>query len=161
MINWDALGALAELAGAVAVVLTLAYLARQISQNTKMMRAQAYQARSDTLMDLTMRVAESAALSSIQERVVDFTDGGFSINEDGVASLNPTELSQYRNYLTAHVHRMDNLLKQYELGYLDDDYFEWGIVGSAERFWIPMWKRFGVVLAEPLIQKLSSHIDDT
>ena len=161
MINWDALGALAELAGAVAVVLTLGYLARQISQNTKMMRAQAYQARSDTLMDLTMRVAESEALSSIQDRVVGFTDDGFSINDDGVASLNQTELSQYRSYLTAHAHRMDNLLKQYELGYLDDEYFEWGIAGSAERFWIPMWRRFGVVLAEPFIQKLNSHIDDT
>lgn len=31
--NWDAIGAIAELVGALAVVLTLAYLARQISQN--------------------------------------------------------------------------------------------------------------------------------
>ena len=56
---------------------------------------------------------------------------------------------------------MDNLLKQYELGYLDDDYFEEGIAGSAERFWIPMWRRFGVVLAEPFIQKLSRYTGGT
>ena len=51
------LGALGELVGAFAVFLTLAYLARQIGQNTKIMSAQAYQSRSDALMDLSMRVA--------------------------------------------------------------------------------------------------------
>ncbi|MFT4562959.1 MAG: hypothetical protein ACI9BW_002710 [Gammaproteobacteria bacterium] len=33
--NWDALGAISELVGALAVVATLVYLAIQIRQNTK------------------------------------------------------------------------------------------------------------------------------
>ncbi len=37
--NWDAIGALAELFGAVGVIATLAFLARQIQQNTRALRA--------------------------------------------------------------------------------------------------------------------------
>ena len=36
--NWNAIAAVGELAGAVAVVVSLLYLARQISQNTRAMR---------------------------------------------------------------------------------------------------------------------------
>jgi len=36
--NWNALGALGEILGAVGVIITLIYLARQISQNTRVMR---------------------------------------------------------------------------------------------------------------------------
>ena len=36
--NWEALGALSELIGAIAVVLTLIYLAVQIRQNTRAIR---------------------------------------------------------------------------------------------------------------------------
>lgn len=33
--NWEAIGALGEIAGAVAVIVTLLYLAKQIRQNSK------------------------------------------------------------------------------------------------------------------------------
>lgn len=36
--NWDALGAIGETLGAIGVIVTLIYLARQISQNTRAMR---------------------------------------------------------------------------------------------------------------------------
>ncbi|HUE77864.1 MAG TPA: hypothetical protein VMM83_07985 [Longimicrobiales bacterium] len=38
--NWDAIGAIGEIVGAAAVVVTLFYLARQIRQNTRMARAE-------------------------------------------------------------------------------------------------------------------------
>lgn len=41
--NWDALGAIGELVGAIAVVATLAYLAVQVRQNNKLSRATAVQ----------------------------------------------------------------------------------------------------------------------
>ena len=37
--NWDAIGAIAELLGAIGVIATLVYLARQIGQNITMVRA--------------------------------------------------------------------------------------------------------------------------
>jgi hypothetical protein len=39
--NWDAMGALAELAGALGVILTLIYLSSQLRQNTKALRSTA------------------------------------------------------------------------------------------------------------------------
>ena len=58
--NWDALGAIAELLGAVAVFFTLAYLALQVRQNANALRhqnefsaAQIMQARTDTLINVS------------------------------------------------------------------------------------------------------------
>ena len=45
--DWQAVGAISELIGAVAVVVTLIYLAVQIRQNTSGIRASAYQTWSD------------------------------------------------------------------------------------------------------------------
>ena len=66
--NWDALGAIAELLGAVAVFFTLAYLALQVRQNANALRhqnefsaAQIMQARTDTLIN-----ASAAMLSNEQ-----------------------------------------------------------------------------------------------
>jgi hypothetical protein len=42
--NWDALGAIGEVAGAVAVVITLVYVARQLGEHTKSMRIQSLDA---------------------------------------------------------------------------------------------------------------------
>ena len=39
--NWDALGAIAELFGAIAVVATLAYLAKQMRRTNELAKAQA------------------------------------------------------------------------------------------------------------------------
>ena len=39
MVNWDAVGAIAEILGAVAVFATLAYLTIQVKQNSKLLRA--------------------------------------------------------------------------------------------------------------------------
>ena len=40
--NWDAIGAIAERLGAIGVVVSLLYLATQIRQNTKSVRAAAF-----------------------------------------------------------------------------------------------------------------------
>ena len=49
--NWDAIGAVGELIGAIAVVITLVYLAIQIRQNTKTVRASTYQSVAEALAD--------------------------------------------------------------------------------------------------------------
>ena len=55
---------------------------------------------------------------------------------------------------------MDNLLKQYELGYLDDDYFQRGVVGTANAFWIPISEKFDSHLPSGLIQRLATYAED-
>ena len=49
--NWDALGAIGEVVGAIAVVATLAYLAVQIRQNNKLSQTTAVQTVSQQNLD--------------------------------------------------------------------------------------------------------------
>ena len=48
MVNWDAVGAIAELAGATGVIITLLYLSIQLRQNTKASRITAIQSSMET-----------------------------------------------------------------------------------------------------------------
>ena len=57
--NWDALGAIAELLGSVAVLINLIYLAMQIRQNSKSLRINVEQSISDSLSDLYQQVANT------------------------------------------------------------------------------------------------------
>jgi hypothetical protein len=65
--NWEAVGAVAEILWVLAVLSTLVYVALQIQQNTKMMKANIRQARSDSSVALyslgaTSEIAEIQAL---------------------------------------------------------------------------------------------------
>ena len=72
--NWDALGAIAELLGAIAVFLTLAYLTVQVRQNSKALElqnkfsaAQIMQARTDTLTQVIATSSSAENLSALQK----------------------------------------------------------------------------------------------
>jgi hypothetical protein len=60
--NWDALGAIAELLGAIAVVATLAYLSVQLRQNTASVRTSSAAAHSEAMRSLNIAVAQDAEL---------------------------------------------------------------------------------------------------
>jgi hypothetical protein len=77
-VNWDAIGAIAEIVGAVAVVVTLAYLAREVRQNTRAGKAAAVNASHVSLRENRRSTLASAELSTI------FISGG----------RNPLELSE-------------------------------------------------------------------
>jgi len=67
-IGWDAVGALAELLGAIAVFITLAYLALQIRQNTKAVRSAAVDASINSVMNVRGMMAQDAELAEIFRR---------------------------------------------------------------------------------------------
>ena len=58
--NWDALGAVAELLGAIAVLITLLYLARQITQNRESVES----ASAETVLSNISNALQNAASSS-------------------------------------------------------------------------------------------------
>lgn len=58
--NWEAIGSIGEVAGAVAVILTLIYLARQIRDNTKALSAQSRHSLSEFARQLSQFRAEHA-----------------------------------------------------------------------------------------------------
>jgi len=73
--NWNAVGAVAELLGAVAVVASLAYLAVQIRQNTRAVRGAMYDSMARTNMDWLGPLVSDPQLAETFERAVDRWDG--------------------------------------------------------------------------------------
>jgi len=130
------LGALGEFVGAVGVMITLIYVAVQIRQTRKIVMAQAFQQRSDALQDLSMRMAESESLSAISAKL---RSSGWPRDGRAFEELSDREKEQYRAYLTAHLHRVTNLIHQYDEGLLTTEYYEGGIRGTIV-MWVTMWK---------------------
>ena len=50
--NWDAIGAVGEIAGAAAVIISLVYLARQMIISNRLAKAEAFRAGSGSLIHL-------------------------------------------------------------------------------------------------------------
>ena len=63
--NWEALGAVAETAGAIGVITTLFYLARQLNQNTETVRASAIAATYHTSTDVSRLMAQDPVLAKV------------------------------------------------------------------------------------------------
>lgn len=73
--DWDAVAAIAELIGAIGVILTLVYLAVQVRGNTKVMSAQARHAISELVLRISIFRAENADRIAKLESGVELTDG--------------------------------------------------------------------------------------
>ncbi len=63
--NWDAIGAIAELLGAVGVIASLVYLAGQIRQNTRATRGATYQDLVGLFHQGQVNVANDAEVSEL------------------------------------------------------------------------------------------------
>ncbi len=67
--NWEAIGAVGEVVGALAVVLTLAYLAVQIRQNTNLSKADALQRSTDQYTKLLLDIGSNPELRATWVRI--------------------------------------------------------------------------------------------
>ena len=115
--NWEAIGAIGELVGGIAVIATLIYLAIQVRQsktllerNEKIALSQIYQARADARMSQVLAQAQSGkaeVISSVWGRP-DLIDG-----------LKGNDREIVRQYMTATIVHQDNILYQAKLGLLD------------------------------------------
>lgn len=63
--NWDAMGAVAELLGALVVVITVAYLAVQIRANVAATRAEGRREMDARRFDVILRIAENPDLAKV------------------------------------------------------------------------------------------------
>ena len=95
MLNWDAIGAVGEILGAVGVIVTLGYLAHQIRQNTNATRSQSVQS-----------LAESGA-----------TMNAMIVEKPDVAQMFLTGMSDYRSLSTEDRLRFTFLISQWLLAF--------------------------------------------
>ena len=63
--DWDAIGAAGEVLGAVAVLITLFYLARQVKQNTEEIRSANYHGVTDSFNEINLAVAKNPELARV------------------------------------------------------------------------------------------------
>jgi len=68
--NWDAIGAVGEILGALAVFLSLAYLAIQTRQNTQALRSAAFHQVRDSFAEVSLVMAQSPELVELLARAI-------------------------------------------------------------------------------------------
>ena len=140
-------GSIGEVVGALAVVVTLIYLAKQIRQHThamdegrKLALAQTYQMRSDALQAMLVHAANSEYIGQI---VVEFTELGYPEDVQALDALSDAERRRFRMWQIAQQTRWDNMHYQYQQGYLDREYYEDAFKDRVVRL-APTWKALGL-----------------
>ena len=142
--DWGAIG---EVVGALAVVVTLIYLAKQIRLNThamdegrKLALAQTYQLRSDALQAMLVQAADSEHIGPI---IIKLTGLGYPEDVKALDGLSDTELRRFRMWQIAQQTHWDNMHYQYQQGYLDREYYEDEFKNRVVRL-APTWKALGL-----------------
>ncbi len=112
--NWDAIAAVGELLGALAVLITLVYLAVQIKQNTLAVATATYESTMAGFNDINVVVASHPALASVLDR---------GCQNPGL--LNAEEVVQFNFLLRCYANQWWKLFKLYERGNLPEE--EWSV----------------------------------
>jgi len=142
--DWGAIG---ELVGALAVVATLIYLAKQIRLNTRAMEegrklalAQTYQMRSDALQSMIVHAADSEHIGLI---IVKLTQLGYPEDANALDALTVEERGRFRLWQIGQQTHWDNMYYQYQQGYLDAESYEDTFKERVKRL-APTWQALGL-----------------
>jgi hypothetical protein len=158
--NWDAVGAIAEGLGAVAVVATLVYLSVQLRQNTATVRSNSATAHTQAVQTFTLAIAQDAELNRL------YWSG--LANRAGLED--DDERRRFDSILTGMLLTLEQSMRFHEEGVIDDDL--WGSQRAGlswlahEPGFVNYWKvwgpthhpRFGAVVAEAMNEELSIAI---
>ena len=89
IVNWDALGTIAEIIGATMVVVSVVYLAVQVRENTKLSAEEVVSSAIDAFTDLDRMIAADSDLASILIR-----------GEQALPSLSPEEQRRFDSLIS-------------------------------------------------------------
>ena len=109
--NWEAVGAIGEIVGAIAVVLTLGYLAVQIRYSAKASMSATRQAISDTIISPSMNFVQNSEFRH-----------AFNAHING-EELDSDQILQLEAYCYINLRMWENIHYQYRSGMLSDS--EW------------------------------------
>ncbi len=111
--NWEAIGAVAEAVGAVGVILTLAYLAVQIRQNTKSLRATTSQSVMGDASRFLENLYESPELNTL-----------WLTGHRDPDALSEADRERFHFFIMSWLRRFENIHHQWQSGLLEDDQWE-------------------------------------
>jgi len=138
--NWEAIGALGEVVGALAVILTLLYLAVQIRHSKKLLEenqriavSQTFQTRAAMRMD-SFRFGLDPQDADVLSRTVAPTAKERISNFE---RLSPSEQVQMRSYYSMNLQALDNTLYQGSLGLIEESQLQ--IARNSIQDFYPTW----------------------
>ena len=150
------LGALGEIFGAIAVIVTLIYLAVQIKQNTRSMNenrqlalAQTYQMRADALQSMLVQAACSETLGPL---IVKLTALGYPTDLKSLTAITPAKLGIFKQWQIAQQTHWDNMFYQYQQGFIDPEYYESEFRVRVRRL-APVWQKLGHLGGRPSFRR--------
>ncbi len=166
--NWDAIGAIAELLGAVGVIASLIYLATQIrqsreqmGQNTRALQAGAYQQFEESMY---RRVMDDLTIPGL-ERII-------RLGMADIEQLSEEDMFRWSRWIFTRLRAFDNSHYQFRMGMHDED--RWQISRrDLEMFFqmpgvVQWWKATPstlspefIALVEEILGKEPEHTDPT
>ncbi len=111
--NWEAIGAVGEVLGAIGVILTLGYLAVQIRQNTRTVRG------STQIEIVTAQSSFSRLVTQDQDIARIIRVGTLDLDQ-----LDPDEQARFAGLMAHMFANFEAAYLQHEQGLLDDDHWE-------------------------------------
>jgi hypothetical protein len=108
--NWDAIGAISEMVGAVAVVISLIYLAIQIRSSTEATRTSTYQSVVSEFGHVNNVMAGSRGLSGLFARAMEEFE-----------TLDAEDKARVSQLFFVTFHNFENMYYQYLKGYLEEE----------------------------------------
>jgi hypothetical protein len=111
-VNWQAIGAIGEIAGALAVFASLVYLALQIRQNTRAIRGSAERETISLINNALQPIPQSLENSKLHSR------GIFQFKE-----LAPAEQVQFHHTISATFIAYESALYQHKAGLIGDEIY--------------------------------------
>ena len=106
--NWEAISAIGQLVGALAVVISVIYLAHEVRSNASATRLAAARATLDFLNRFTQQITEHADLAQLRNR-------GFNDFE----SLEGVDRTRFGSYMHAVFRTVEDVYYQHLQGHLD------------------------------------------
>ena len=143
--NWEAIGAVGEVLGALGVIATLGYLAAQIRQNTRALHSSSCSQNAEQLWLVNLAIAQDRDLARMMAEIG--TEKPLSL-EDTI---------RLNGALNLLFFGCENLFRQYERGLLDSDTWDNVVLNMprlSPEFVDRMRAREG-----PLAKRLRAHLE--
>ena len=153
MLSLPALGNIGEFIGAIAVVVSLIYLARQTIHNTRSVQAASFNSmvqNSIRLLEHSFRDSEFASFYERAERDPD--------------ALSPDEKVRWDSYMTSVFRHFGNLIYQHRVGALDDQMWQAYRQTLKEHLRVPTWgvwyRRHSQIFSVSLTEQVEEFLSE-
>ena len=150
--NWEAVGAVAEIMGSLTVIGTIFYLAIQVGHAAAVAKATAQQSAAQMSLDTMVAALDSQILSSASRKA--------TIGKE----LTPEELSNYIRWVWVRMRVAENAYYQYRQGLLEPEawrgysitiLFHLGAGSVAE----PHWGRISLSYSESFVDEVTRIVE--